>query len=66
MHLQAVYGTPAHKDGKERAVPDYWQEHVGVWLHGYDGTPMSTNGAKPVSDQMEATVDEEAIRGLVA
>ncbi|TPJ84090.1 hypothetical protein FJ422_16265 [Mesorhizobium sp. B2-6-3] len=55
-----MYGAQARKDGKERAVPAYWQEHADAWLEGYDGAPLN-GGPKPISDRMEAEVDESAI-----
>ena len=27
-----MYGQQARKDGKERAVPEYWAEHAEAWL----------------------------------
>ncbi|WP_246675740.1 MULTISPECIES: hypothetical protein [unclassified Mesorhizobium] len=55
-----MYGAQAQKDGKERAVPAYWQEHADAWLQGYDGTPLN-GGPKPISDQMEAEIDEAGV-----
>ncbi|WP_288142476.1 hypothetical protein [Mesorhizobium sp.] len=31
------YGVQARKDGKERQVPEFWQEYAEAWLQGYDG-----------------------------
>ncbi len=57
-----MYGVQAQKDGKERAVPPFWQEHAEAWLQGYDGVPMAGMGkAKAVSDTMEEEVDEAAV-----
>jgi hypothetical protein len=57
-----MYGAQAHKDGKERAVPEYWQEHAEAWLQGFDGVPIAGTGkAKAVSDDMGAEVDEAGI-----
>ncbi|ESX89627.1 hypothetical protein X754_26145 [Mesorhizobium sp. LNJC403B00] len=47
-----MYGAQAQKDGKERAVPPYWQEHADAWLQGFDGVPMAGLGkSKTVSDE---------------
>ena len=35
-----MYGAQARKDGKERAVPEHWQEHADAWRQGFDGVPM--------------------------
>lgn len=57
-----MYGAQARKDGNERAVPEYWQEHGDAWLQGFDGVPVDGGvKVKPVSDQMEAEVDEAAV-----
>ncbi|UVK49321.1 hypothetical protein BPNPMPFG_008260 (plasmid) [Mesorhizobium sp. AR07] len=57
-----MYGAQARKDGKERGVPEYWQEFADAWLQGFDGVPIAGTGkAKPVSDQMEAEVDEAGV-----
>lgn len=55
-----MYGAQARKDGKERAVPDYWQEQADAWLQGFDGTPAGVQ-AKPVSDRLETELDEAAV-----
>ncbi|MER9654383.1 hypothetical protein NKJ26_12820 [Mesorhizobium sp. M0152] len=56
-----MYGAQALKDGNERAVPAYWEEHADAWLQGFDGVPMAGLGkTKTVSDEMEAEVDEAA------
>ncbi|MBZ9763980.1 hypothetical protein LB553_24295 [Mesorhizobium sp. CA8] len=55
-----MYGQQARKDGKERAVPDYWAEHADAWLQGFDGVPIGTE-AKPVSDPFETELDESAL-----
>lgn len=57
-----MYGAQARKDGKERAVPQYREEWGDAWLQGFDGVPLDGAGkARPVSDQMEAEVDEAAV-----
>ncbi|MGX5827341.1 hypothetical protein [Mesorhizobium sp. 43Arga] len=57
-----MYGVQAGKDGKERAVPQYWQEHVEAWLQGFDGEPLDGAFArKPVSNNIEAELDEAAV-----
>jgi hypothetical protein len=57
-----MYGAQARKAGKERAVPEYWQEYADAWLQGFDGVPLAgASKAKPVSDQMEAEIDEAAV-----
>ena len=57
-----MYGAQARKDGKERAVPEFWQEHADAWLQGFDGEPIAGTGkAKPVSDKMEAEIDEAGV-----
>lgn len=57
-----MYGAQARKDGKERVVPEYWQEHADAWLQGFDGA-TAPGGAKnrPVGDQLEAELDESAV-----
>ncbi|RWB87438.1 hypothetical protein [Mesorhizobium sp.] len=55
-----MYGQQARKDGKERSVPDYWNEYAEAWLQGFDGVPLGSE-PKPVSDQLEAELDESAI-----
>ncbi|MES0073319.1 hypothetical protein [Mesorhizobium sp. M0058] len=39
-----MYGAQARKDGKERAVPAYWQEHADAWLQGFDGVAVDGFG----------------------
>jgi hypothetical protein len=57
-----MYGSQARKDGKERAVPEYWQEFADAWLQGFDGAPLvGTEKPKPVSDKMEAEMGDAAI-----
>ncbi|ESW69076.1 hypothetical protein NKK52_07085 [Mesorhizobium sp. C277A] len=57
-----MYGAQARKDGKEREVPAYWQEHADAWLQGFDGVAMDGFGkTKTVKDEMEAEVDEAAV-----
>ena len=57
-----MYGAQARKDGKERAVPAYWQELADAWLQGFDGAPLvGTDKPNAVSDQMEAEVDEAGV-----
>lgn len=57
-----MYGAQARKDGKHRAVPDYWQEYAEAWLQGFDDVPLAGMGkANAVSDNMEAEVDEAAV-----
>lgn len=56
-----MYGFQARKDGKERAVPDFWQEFAHAWLEGFDGMAIASGQAKPVNSDMEAEVDEEAV-----
>lgn len=55
-----MYGHQARKDGKERDVPEYWSEHAEAWLQGFDGMPLGSE-PKPVSDQLEAELDESAV-----
>ncbi|BCM19280.1 hypothetical protein [Mesorhizobium sp. J8] len=55
-----MYGQQARKDGKERAVPDYWTEHAEAWLQGFDGVPLGSE-PKPVSETLEAELDEGAV-----
>ncbi|UVK52419.1 hypothetical protein DBIPINDM_005789 [Mesorhizobium sp. AR02] len=58
----SLYGAQASKDGKERVVPAFWHEYADAWLQGYDGVPMAgSEKMKPVSEQMEAEVDEAAV-----
>jgi hypothetical protein len=57
-----MYGAQARKDGKTRDLPPYWEEFTDAWLQGFDGEQMAGAGkAKPISDQMEAEVDEAGI-----
>lgn len=61
-HMIDAVVLQARKDGKERVVPDSWREYAESWLQGFDGDPLVGAGkAKPVSDQMEAEVDELAV-----
>ncbi|WP_027062524.1 hypothetical protein [Mesorhizobium loti] len=47
------------KDGKERVVPEYWQELGEAWLQGYDGFPLADDvKAEPVSDRLQAEIDD--------
>jgi hypothetical protein len=61
-----MYGAQARKDGKDRAVPPYWEEYAEAWLHGFDGVSSGGAKPKPVSDQLEAELDEDAVKGPVA
>lgn len=57
-----MYGAQALKDGKERVVPPYWEEHAESWLQGYDGVPSAAMGkTQAVSDEMEAEIDQAAV-----
>ncbi|MER8806004.1 hypothetical protein [Mesorhizobium australicum] len=57
-----MYGQQARKDDKERAVPEYWHEHADAWLQGFDGQPLESAGVqRPVSDNLEAELDEVAM-----
>ncbi|AZO35485.1 MAG: hypothetical protein EOS76_11780 [Mesorhizobium sp.] len=55
-----MYGQQARKDGKERSVPDYWNEYAEAWLQGFDGLPLGSE-PKSVSDQLEAELDDSAV-----
>ena len=55
-----MYGQQARKDGRERAVPDYWAEYDEAWLQGFDGVPLGS-GPKPVDEEVEAELDESAV-----
>ncbi|WP_051070934.1 hypothetical protein [Mesorhizobium sp. STM 4661] len=55
-----MYGAQAKKDGKERQVPDYWQEYADAWLQGLDVEPMAGK-TTPVSDHLEEELDEGAV-----
>jgi hypothetical protein len=46
-------GAQARKDGKERPVPGFWQEHADAWLEGFDDVPVGGQ-AKPVRSDMES------------
>jgi hypothetical protein len=39
-----MYGAQARKDGKERAVPEYWDEWRDAWLQVFDGIPLDGAG----------------------
>ncbi|PBB23937.1 MULTISPECIES: hypothetical protein [unclassified Mesorhizobium] len=57
-----MYGQQARKDGKERAVPEYWHEHADAWLQGFDGQLLEGAGVqRPVSNNLEAELDEAAV-----
>ncbi|WP_024927380.1 MULTISPECIES: hypothetical protein [unclassified Mesorhizobium] len=57
-----MYGAQARKDGKERDVPAVWEEFADAWLQGFDGEQLAgVSKAKPISDQMEAEVDEAGV-----
>lgn len=57
-----MYVAQARKDGKGQAVPAYWQELTDAWLRGFDGVSLvGTERPKPVSDQLEAELDEAAV-----
>ncbi|RWL84117.1 MAG: hypothetical protein EOR68_10430 [Mesorhizobium sp.] len=56
-----MYGQQAHKDSRERIVPDYWAEHAEAWLQGFDGVPLGSELASPVSDELEAELDDAAV-----
>lgn len=57
-----LYGAQARKDGKERVVPQYWQEWAEAWLQGFDGPPLAgASKTTLVSYKMEAEVDEGAV-----
>ena len=57
-----MYGAQASRDGQLRIVPDYWQDWTAAWLQGFDGVPLDGAAkAEPVSDQIEAEVDEVAV-----
>lgn len=34
------YGAQARKDGKERQVPEFWEEYAVAWLQGFDGEAL--------------------------
>ncbi|MGX5843552.1 hypothetical protein ACWGTI_22790 [Mesorhizobium sp. ArgA1] len=55
-----MYGVQANKDGKERTVPEYWQEFADAWLQGFDGEPIG-GALKPVRDTMEAEIDTSSL-----
>ncbi|MBZ9711579.1 hypothetical protein LB543_33400 [Mesorhizobium sp. ESP7-2] len=58
-----MYGVQARKDGKERTVPEYWQEQADAWLQGFDGEPLESAGVRlPVSNNIEAELDEAAVK----
>ncbi|SDA57633.1 hypothetical protein [Mesorhizobium qingshengii] len=42
-------------------MPQAWDEFAGAWLKGFDGEPLAGGKDQPVSDQMEAEVDEASI-----
>ncbi len=56
-----MYGAQARKDGKDREVPTYWQEFADAWLQGFDSDTSSNARIRPVSDQLEAELDEGAV-----
>ena len=42
-----MYGQQARKDGKERAVPEYWAEHAEAWLQGFDFVSSGRKVTRP-------------------
>jgi hypothetical protein len=56
-----MYGAQARKDGKERAVPPFWEEFAEAWLQGFDGDGAAAGKAKHVSDTLEAELGEAAV-----
>jgi hypothetical protein len=43
-------------------VPDFWHEYAEAWLQGFDGEPIAGAAkTKPVSDQLEAELNEAAV-----
>ncbi|TRC98363.1 hypothetical protein FJV76_13790 [Mesorhizobium sp. WSM4303] len=61
MTYARMYGAQARKDGKERQVPPYWQEFAEAWLAGFDGHPSGGPLARPISDELEAELDEAGV-----
>ena len=59
-----MYGAQARRDGKARDVPQYWHEYTDAWLKGFDGEPIAGGKTKPISDQLEAELDDAAVRPL--
>ncbi|MER8444734.1 hypothetical protein NKH52_16195 [Mesorhizobium sp. M1066] len=39
-----MYGAQARKEGKERSVPEYWEEQADAWLQGFDDLPLADAG----------------------
>jgi hypothetical protein len=57
-----MYGAQARKDGKDRAVPDYWYDYADAWLQGFDGEfGAGAAKPKPVSYELESELDEAAL-----
>lgn len=56
-----MYGSQARKDGKDRAVPMYWDEYADAWLQGFDGEAVGDGKVKPVSDRLKAELDKAAV-----
>lgn len=56
-----MYGAQAHKEGKERVVPQVWDKFADVWLKGFDGEPLAGGKHKRLSGQVEAEVYEAAV-----
>lgn len=57
-----MYGAQARKDGKDRAVPDYWHDYADAWLQGFDGEfGAGAAKPKPVSYELESELDEAAL-----
>ncbi|BCG73870.1 hypothetical protein MesoLj113a_50280 [Mesorhizobium sp. 113-1-2] len=44
-----MYGAQARKDGKERAVPPFWQENADVWLHRSGSAPQEHREAAHIA-----------------
>lgn len=58
-----MYGAQARKDGKERAVPDFWQEHADAWLNGFDDVALDgASKPKPIGAEMESEIDEASVK----
>ncbi|WP_245458017.1 hypothetical protein [Mesorhizobium sp. M6A.T.Cr.TU.016.01.1.1] len=46
-------------------MPEFWREYADGWLQGFDGASIQGAGkAEPVSDRMEAEVDEAGVSKL--
>jgi hypothetical protein len=57
-----MYGAQGPQGWKRAIGAPYWEEYAEAWLQGFDGHPID-GPTRPVSDQLEAELDDVAISG---